>query len=453
MLSGLECTSLDVSRASGEWDWEFARVGELFYVKGRIGWRGLRRSDFTVDGPFLITGIHIEDGRVQWEQCFHIPESRLNESPEIIVQHGDMVVTKDGTIGKVAYIDFLPGPTSLNSHLFLVRPKVTGIDRRFAYHVFTSFLFQRFIEQQSSGSTLTGLPEGRFLNFVLPLPPLCEQLRIAAVLNTVDEAIAKTEAVIAKLKQVRAGLLHDLLTRGLDEYGQLRDPLAHPEQFQDSPLGRIPREWAVLTIEALLARVPNPLRSGPFGSALLKQELKESGIPLLGIDNVHIEKFVADYTRFVDDDKFIELRRYAVRAGDVMITIMGTVGRCCVVPDSIGIALSSKHVWTITLDQSRYSPHVACWQMNFAPWVLRQFKRDEQGGVMTAIRSETLRQLLLPVPSPPEMQAIEEMLLQFNRRIGEEETLLSMLTALKSGLMSDLLTGRVRVPEGIAVAS
>jgi type I restriction enzyme S subunit len=271
------------------------------------------------------------------------------------------------------------------------------------------------------------------------------------VLDTVDEAVAKTETVITKLKQVRAGLLHDLLTRGLDEHGQLRDPIAHPEQFQDSPLGHLPREWAVLTIEALLARVPNALRSGPFGSALLKQELKESGIPLLGIDNVHIERFVADYTRFVDDDKFVELRRYAVRAGDVMITIMGTVGRCCVVPDSIGIALSSKHVWTITLDQSRYSPHVACWQMNFAPWVLRQFKRDEQGGVMTAIRSETLRQLLLPVLPLPEMQAIEKMLLQFNKRIGEEEALLSKLAALKSGLMSDLLTGRVRVPEEIAV--
>ena len=75
---------------------------------------------------------------------------------------------------------------------------------------------------------------------------LPEQTRIAAMLDTVDEAIAKTEAVIAKLKQVRAGLLHDLLTRGLDENGQLRDPVAHPEQFQDSPLGRIPKEWKVL---------------------------------------------------------------------------------------------------------------------------------------------------------------------------------------------------------------
>ena len=84
----------------------------------------------------------------------------------------------------------------------------------------------------------TGVPSLN-RNFVHPtpvlLPPPDEQTRIAGVLDTVDEAIAKTEAVIAKLKRVRAGLLHDLLTRGLDEHGQLRDPIAHPEQFQTLP--------------------------------------------------------------------------------------------------------------------------------------------------------------------------------------------------------------------------
>ena len=89
-----------------------------------------------------------------------------------------------------------------------------------------------------------------FLESVTLRPNRAEQSRIAAVLDTVDEAITKTETVIAKLKQVRAGLLHDLLTRGLDENGQLRDPIAHPEQFQDSPIGRIPREWELTRLGA-----------------------------------------------------------------------------------------------------------------------------------------------------------------------------------------------------------
>ena len=86
------------------------------------------------------------------------------------------------------------------------------------------------------------------------------------------------------------------------------------------------------------------------------------------------------------------------------------------------------------------------------PGIHLEPKRDEQGGVMTAIRSETLRQLLLPVPPLPEMQVIETILLQVNKRMGEEEAFLAKLAALKSGLMADLLTGRVHVPEEITVA-
>ena len=83
------------------------------------------------------------------------------------------------------------------------------------------------------------------------LPPLPEQRRIAEILDTLDEAIRKTEQVIAKLQQMKQGLLHDILTRGIDDNGELRDPDRHPEQFKDSPLGRIPRGWEVRPLKDL----------------------------------------------------------------------------------------------------------------------------------------------------------------------------------------------------------
>src|SRR5206468_12436858 len=96
-----------------------------------------------------------------------------------------------------------------------------------------------------TGSSYPAVNEGDVRRVRVFCPEKEERWRIAAVLDTVDEAITKTEAVIAKLRQVRAGLLHDLLTRGLDQNGQFRDPIAHAEQFQDSPVGRIPRDWKV----------------------------------------------------------------------------------------------------------------------------------------------------------------------------------------------------------------
>lgn len=276
--------------------------------------------------------------------------------------------------------------------------------------------------------------------------PLCEQVQIAAVLDTLDTAIHETEAIITKLKAVKQGLLHDLLTRGIDANGELRPPQAEaPHLYKPSPLGWIPKEWDVKQFADLLADVDPAMRSGPFGSALLKQELVETGVPLLGIDNVRTERFVADYTRFVTPRKFAQLARYAVSPNDLMITIMGTVGRCCLVPDDVGQALSSKHTWTISLDQDAYSPYLAMLQVNYSPWVVGHFAKDQQGGTMAAIRSETLRSVRLPAPPREEQRLMEERLHELSKRIDLEVDSLAKQLAEKAGLMDDLLTGRVRV--------
>jgi type I restriction enzyme S subunit len=159
--------------------------------------------------------------------------------------------------------------------------------------------------------------------------PLYEQRRIAEILDGLDEQIARSERMVSQSHVVCQAIVVDLLTR-------------------DS--------FCTQSMEALLAPGPDAMRSGPFGSELLASELRSSGIPLLGIDNIEEDRFVPRYSRFVDLVKFRELQRYEVRPGDIIVTIMGTVGRCCVVPENICLALSSKHVWTITLDQSKYRP-------------------------------------------------------------------------------------------------
>ena len=128
--------------------WSSGRTLDLFYIKGRLGWKGLRASEFQGEGPFLITGTDFVGGKVDWSRSFHISDARFIESPEIIVQPRDILITKDGTIGKVAFIERIPfpGKASLNSHLFLVRSRTKKIDQRFASYIFQSYLFRRFIE-------------------------------------------------------------------------------------------------------------------------------------------------------------------------------------------------------------------------------------------------------------------------------------------------------------------
>ncbi len=304
-----------------------------------------------------------------------------------------------------------------------------------------------WIQHRRTGTGVPHVPKdlGRIMKLRYP-KSLSEQRKIVSVLTSIDTAIEKTEALIAKYQQINAGLMHDLFTRGVLPNGQLRPPREQaPELYQETAHGWIPKDWSTATLEGLLAPVPNNIRSGPFGSALLKHELVEDGIPFLGIDNIHVERFDAHFRRFLSERKFRELARYRVRPGDVVITIMGTVGRCCVAPETVEVALSSKHLWTMTFDTKRVIPDLLCWQLNYADWAQAWFRRSMQGGIMDAIQSSTLKTLLVPLPLIPDQQLIHARYLQATKRIQFESKLLEKLEKQKLGLMQDLLTGKVQV--------
>lgn len=311
------------------------------------------------------------------------------------------------------------------------------------------FLSRNFewIQNRRTGTGVPHVPKdlGRIMSVDFPK---CEasQNKITSILQTVDDAIEQTEALIEKYSLVKAGMMHDLFTRGLTPDGKLRPPHEEaPDLYKETPIGRLPKEWDCSDLHDLLAPLPNNLRSGPFGSALLKSELVEEGIPFLGIDNIHVERFVPVYRRFVSDRKYRELIKYSVRPNDLVITIMGTVGRCAVVPETVETALSSKHLWTISLDQSAVIPALVCWQMNYAFWVKKWFRRETQGGIMDAIQSKTLKTLKLPVPPMPEQILIADRYTALSYQLRFEQERLGKLQLQKSGLMHDLLTGEVPV--------
>ena len=344
--------------------------------------------------------------------------------------------------GGNAAVHYGKGQFSYSTDCWALEPRHENVDGRFLYYFLTSQI-DRIGALGFEGSGLQHLRKTFIREYPVPDFSRQEQTVISNVLLTFDCVIEQTEALIAKQKRIKTGLIQELLTRGIDDHGNLRSEQTH--NFKDSPLGRIPVEWEVRELQSLLANIDSPMRSGPFGSALLKEELVESGVPLLGIDNVFPERFKPDFRRFVSPKKAAQLHRFRVRPRDLMITIMGTVGHCCVVPENIGEALSSKHVWTLSMNQDLYSPFLACLQINHSPWVIDHFARDEQGGIMASIRSETLRTTRLPTPPPPEMLRIERVLRASAEDLRQTENMLVKIALLKTGLMQDLLTGNCRV--------
>ena len=276
----------------------------------------------------------------------------------------------------------------------------------------------------------------------IDLPRKCEQSRIASVLDIVDQAIVKTEAVIAKLKQIRAGLLHDLLTRGLDEHGQLRDPIAHPEQFQDSLLGFLPREWDVLPLGTVARR----LGDGAHTSV----ETAPEGIPFLYVSCVRNGTILWQEAARISPSTYKDIMRGRdVGKGTVLYTAVGSYGFAAMVPDDREFAFQ-RHIAYITPDFARVDAWFLTAFMN-SPLTKAQVDRVALGNAQKTVTLSMLSELLIALPSCTEQRAIAQMLETHDAIIQREQELRDKLHKIKEGFVNDLLTGRVRVPEGIAV--
>lgn len=381
------------------------------------------------------------DGRLDVGGVRRVPCSFARSLRAGRLRDGDVLLNKDGAqTGKVARYGGEFAEAYINEHVFSLRSN-EEIDSRFLFYSLLDDRAQRQITARITGSAQPGLASS-FVNYVrLRAPDLQYQERIATVIACVDEQIAHTEALTAKQEAVRAGMMADLFTRGLDEHGALRPPRPEaPELYHETALGWLPKGWEAEHLITLLAPVATPLRSGPFGSALLASELVEQGVPLLGIDNIFAERFEPVYHRFVSERKFGELSRYQVAAGDVVITIMGTVGRCCVVPDTEGSLMSSKHLWTMTFDKRKYIPDLIAWQLNYAPWVTRWFAAQSQGGIMSAIQSTTLKNTILPVPSIYEQERVHAIWAESSDLLDNMKDTVYKLCTLRTSLLQSLLS-------------
>ena len=197
---------------SGEWS-NF-NLMKHSKIKARIGWQGLKKSEYLDSGhALLVTGTDFADGKVQWDSCHYVTRSRYDQDRNIQIQNDDILITKDGSLGKAALVQGLTKPATLNSGIFVIRPLQNAYDPVFAYHILSSFVFKDFLDKLSAGSTIIHLYQkdvGKF-EFMLP-PTIEEQKAIAEVLSEMDADIAALEEKLAKYRQVKQGMMQQLLT-------------------------------------------------------------------------------------------------------------------------------------------------------------------------------------------------------------------------------------------------
>jgi type I restriction enzyme S subunit len=366
----------------------------------------------------------------------------------LIAKSGDVLLnsTGTGTIGRSCVFNET-GTYIVDGHITLMRPKSSKLDGRWLNILLKSFAGQRHLENYCyAGSTnQIELSKACLAASIFPIPLIEEQRRLADILDTADAAIRQTDALVAKLKQMKAGLMHDLLTRGLDLQGNLRDPEAHPEQFKDSEIGRVPKEWDVVGIVNFL-QPHGGLKPGPFGSSITKSIYTSSGYRVYGQEQV-IAGDLASGNYFISKTKYKELEIFAVQDKDILLSLVGTTGKVLVVRSPFHPGIINPRLVRLRPDQAttdvEFFKHLLV-----SPIIYQQMSRVAQGGTMDVLSGVVLRRLLLPKPKDKhEQERIASILDTQDARIRAEEANRDKLKAVKQGLMQDLLTGRVRVPD------
>ena len=197
---------------SGEW--ETKRLGNTAGLKARIGWQGLTTAEYLESGDYyLVTGTEFKDGFIDWDNCHCVVESRYKQDKNIQLKEHDILVTKDGTIGKVALITHLDKPATLNSGVFVIRPLEKSFYPDFFYYLLCSNFFKIFLDQLSAGSTINHLYQKDFVSFIYKTPAtIAEQEAIAAVLSDMDSEIAALGDKLTKARQLKQGMMQELLT-------------------------------------------------------------------------------------------------------------------------------------------------------------------------------------------------------------------------------------------------
>ena len=408
-------------------DWEVRQLGENAHIKARIGWRGLSADEYTKDGPLLVAGKHIRGARIDWGSCDHISEFRYDESPEIQLQNDDVILSKDGTLGRIGIVERLPRKATINGTMMLVRPDNGVLKSQFLYYCLQGRYFRKFIKEKVSGSSVPHIFQRDMVRLLVPVPPLPEQRKIAAILSSVDDAIEKTQVVIDQVQVVKRGLMQQLLTRGL--------PGRHT-RFKQTEIGEIPEEWRTNRI--------GEIASCDYGTSdTLRSDRR--GIPILRMGNLVDGKVRMNNVKYLGAERVPD--RLFLSGGDVLFNRTNSaelVGKVAVF-DHIARVSFASYLLRLRVEPQVGSGFWLSYLLNTTTLQRRLRATATVGVSQVNINRKSLLATVVQVPPIEEQEAIVSILNSVSHMVEIEQERMDRFATLKSALMSVLLTGELRV--------
>ena len=385
------------------------RVGEL-----RMG-ETIIEKDCTGEGLPIYSA---DKSNRPWAYSTHF--KRLN-------QYGTIVLGARGTIGYPRLPkEAVFGATQTTITLW---PDSEKFVPEFVYYALQQLDFSLLGAQQA----IPMLTVGNLEAVSIPRYPKPEQSKIAEVLSKVDQAIEQTESLIAKQQRIKTGLMQDLLTRGIDEHGNLRSEETH--KFKDSPLGRIPVEWEVCSLDQLVDAIdPQPDHRTPPEVSV--------GVPYIGISDFRSNGEIDfDGARKISLAAYEKQKKsFRISEGDFVFGKIGTIGVPQKLPTYRDYALSAN----VILLKPKETPSYIYWWME-SPIAERLVSLELHSTSQAAFGIQKIRTFPIPCPGKNEREHIGKLLNELKIQNQLQLVGCRKLRSLKTALMQDLLTGKKRV--------
>lgn len=393
------------------------KSGSLYKVCKVQGGFAFKSEEFLKDGIPLIKISNINDGSVKLEKNnSYVSNNRLKFYKSFIIKEGDILIALSGaTVGKIGRIKGIK-LSLLNQRVGRFIEYSNVISKKYLFYTLLKGEMLKYIINNAASSAQPNISPFFIENFKILFPSsLTEQCKITEILETIDETIEKTDAIIEKYKRIKQGLMQDLFIRGIDENGQIRSEETH--KFKDSPLGRIPEEWGVVKLKDVVEY------KQPYNYIVEGTKYEETGIPVLTAG----KSFVLGYTNenegiysdvpviifddFTTDSKFVNFP-FKVKSSAMKF-------------------LKEKNKEEVVLKYIFEN--------------MQLIKYPSIGGDHKRRWISEFQNICIPLPPFPEQHHIVSVLSQIDETVEKEQNYKQKLERIKQGLMEDLLTGKVRV--------
>ena len=388
---------------------EKTTIAKSCELHARIGWQGLTKNEYLDQGDYyLVTGVDFEKGHINFSGCHYVTKDRFDQDSHIQLRINDVLVTKDGTIGKVAIIDTsIDKPATLNSGVFVVRPKEPErLLPKYLMIVLLSNHFNQFIERIKVGCTIAHLNQEKFLGYCFPLPSVKKQEQIIQVFDRLFSLINKRKEELTKLDDL-------IKARFVEMFG---DPKLNPYNF---PVHQLSEFIEFLT-------------SGSRGWA---QYCVDNGAEwFITIKNVKDCHITTENMQPINAPDNAEAKRTRVQEGDLLISITADLGRTGVVTQEIADhgAYINQHLTCIRLNREVLEPLYVAYFMESAAGK-EQFASKNQSAVKAGLNFNSINTLRLVVPPKAKQLEFLELVNQVDKsKIAVQKALNETQTLFES---------------------